>query len=198
MPKSQKTVQQIDFPFNLQTLSEADGTRPARIVGTAAVYGVRFERFWGLCKLAPGCFRKTLSERPDILALYGHDQTQVLGRTKSGTLTLEDNPVGLRAVITPPDTTWAADVMTSLRRGDLGGMSIGAEVLRWKKTKEPDGEIVEVWQEIKLFEVSVVAMAAIAETEVYAVMSARGLQPAHREHLSKLRRDLDNVEKLLL
>lgn len=44
----------------------------------------------------PGCFTATLATDPDIRALINHDANLILGRTKSGTLTLAEDEIGLR------------------------------------------------------------------------------------------------------
>ena len=42
-----------------------------------------------------GAFDRTLSESPDVVALFNHDSSAVLGRTTSGTLKLHVNVLGL-------------------------------------------------------------------------------------------------------
>ena len=42
-----------------------------------------------------------------------------------GTLVLEEDDIGLKVRISPPDTSWAKDLVTSIKRGDISQMSIG-------------------------------------------------------------------------
>jgi HK97 family phage prohead protease len=61
----------------------------------------------------------------DILALVDHDPSQLLGRTRSGTLKLTEDADGLVFDLALPDTRAAADLLALAERGDLGGMSFG-------------------------------------------------------------------------
>lgn len=76
-------------------------------------------------RIAPGAFRDTLASGRDVLALADHDQRSVLGRTKSGTLTLSEDGHGLAYTLTLPDTQAGRDIAALAARGDLGGMSFG-------------------------------------------------------------------------
>ena len=76
-------------------------------------------------RIRPGAFRDTLASGRDVLALADHDQRSVLGRTKSGTLTLSEDGHGLAYTLTLPDTQAGRDIAALAARGDLGGMSFG-------------------------------------------------------------------------
>ncbi|EIQ76315.1 prohead protease, partial [Shigella flexneri 1235-66] len=49
----------------------------------------------------------------------------LLGRTRSGTLKLEEDETGLRFELTPPDPSTGRDVIELVKRGDISGMSFG-------------------------------------------------------------------------
>lgn len=78
--------------------------------------------------IKPGAFRASIASGRDILALADHDATRVLGRTKSGTLQLDEDVHGLRFSLQLPDTTAARDLVALAERGDLGGCSFGFTV----------------------------------------------------------------------
>ena len=59
----------------------------------------------------------------DVRALFNHDSNFVLGRQSSKTLDLKRDDKGLYMVTEPPDTTWARDLLTSMRRGDINQQS---------------------------------------------------------------------------
>jgi HK97 family phage prohead protease len=127
-----------------------------------------------------GAFRASLLSGADILALKDHDPAAVLGRTKSGTLKLEEDAKGLRFSIDVPDTQTGRDLLEMARRGDLGGMSFGfvATDEQWPSRDK------RILRAIDLREISVVsAWPAYPDTSVMA-RSRPPLAPAlHRAKL---------------
>jgi HK97 family phage prohead protease len=85
-----------------------------------------------------------------------------LARTRSGTLTLEEDDYGLRIEAQlDEDNPDARKIMSALRRGDISQMSFAFETVKdsWstdKRTRE--------LREVKLFDVSVVTYPAYEET----------------------------------
>ncbi len=90
----------------------------------------------------------------DILCLLDHDPGKVLGRTKSGTLTLRTDDQGLFFELDIPDTAAGRDVQELAKRNDLGGMSFGFVVPK-------DGEAWEgntrILNKIDLREISIIS-----------------------------------------
>jgi uncharacterized protein len=78
--------------------------------------------------IRPGAFAPLLAKGCDTRALVDHNPTSILGRTKSGTLRLDEDSRGLRFEIDPPETQIARDLMCSLERGDVDGSSFGFTV----------------------------------------------------------------------
>jgi HK97 family phage prohead protease len=151
----------------------ADG-QPTKIVGYAAVFNSLSEELYGFREMVmPGAFDRALKERHDVRALVNHDENQILGRTKAGTLTLSVDAKGLKAEIEPPDTQAARDAVTSVKRGDLDGMSFAFRTLTdaWRTQ---DGEQIRELLDLELVDVSVVAFPAYPATTV----SARALEQA--------------------
>jgi HK97 family phage prohead protease len=74
-------------------------------------------------RIAQGAFDRVLATKPDVVALFNHNQDQVLGRTSSGTLRLNADKVGLAFELDLPNTTIGRDVYESVKRGDLNGCS---------------------------------------------------------------------------
>jgi uncharacterized protein len=74
--------------------------------------------------IMPGAFAVSLRSR-DIVALLDHDRTQILGRTKSGTLKLSEDATGLVFALDLPATSLANDLLELAKRGDIGGASFG-------------------------------------------------------------------------
>jgi HK97 family phage prohead protease len=149
------------------------GEGEATIEGYAAVFNSKSEDMGFREIILPGAFDRALKEKHDVRALVNHDSNQILGRTKSGTLALSIDDHGLKAKITPPDTQVARDVLTSLRRGDLDGMSF-AFITLTDDFRTQDGEVVREISDLELVDVSVVAFPAYPATQV----SARALEQA--------------------
>lgn len=70
----------------------------------------------------PGAFSETI-ERDDIVGLFNHETSLILGRKSAGTLRFQDSESGLSYSLDLPDTQAGRDVMVSVRRGDIIGTS---------------------------------------------------------------------------
>lgn len=115
-------------------------------------------------RIARRAFNKTLKDA-DVRALFNHNPDFVLGRNTSGTLDLTATDKGLRAVVNPPDTQWASDLMTSIDRGDISGGSFGFRVIKddWRQA-EVKGSMLRELLEVQLLDVSLVTYPAYLET----------------------------------
>jgi len=108
-----------------------------------------------------GAFTKALQERDDVRLLLNHDGVP-LARTKSGTLTLSQDDVGLRveAHLDSASPT-VASVKSAMDRGDMDQMSFAFQAVRQEWNKDyTQRSIVEA----KLFDVSVVTFPASPTT----------------------------------
>lgn len=148
---------------------DGDGDGMPTIEGYAAVFNARSEnlggRWWEYYEeIEPGAFRESIGE-DDIVANFNHDSNMVLGRNMAETLSLSEDEKGLLATINPPDTTFARDLVTSIRRGDITGMSFAFQVLD-SEWKERDGIDIRYLQKVRLFDVSVVTNPAYKDTSV--------------------------------
>lgn len=142
-----------------------DAQAPTRIIGYAAKYNQLSEDL--------GKFREQIAntfftgiEGNDVRALFNHDPNYVLGRSTSGTAKLQNTVDGLAVEILPPDTQWARDLMTSVRRGDISQMSFAFTVAKGGDKWEKVGEewIRTLTQIDKLHDVSVVTYPAYPQT----------------------------------
>lgn len=138
-----------------------------RLKGRAAVFNSLSQDLGGFKeKIDHGAFTNTLKSA-DIRALWNHDPSYILGRTKNRTLSLEEDAYGLNVEILPPDTQWARDFTESINRGDVTQMSFGFKVIsdRWEKKEDKNIRILE---EIELYDVSPVTFPAYLETNIEA------------------------------
>ena len=152
--------------FDLTELrADTSGDAP-EIVGYAAVFNVLSNEMWGFReKIAPGAFAASVAE-DDIRALWQHDTAHVLGRTKSGTLRLVEDEVGLQVRISPPDTQVGRDALALIARGDVDQMSFGFRTLDDEWEEKADGMLVRTLKKVKLYEVSPVTFPAYSSTTV--------------------------------
>jgi HK97 family phage prohead protease len=98
-------------------------------VGYAAVFDSDSEDLGGFIeRIAPGAFTDVLGNGPDCCCLFNHDASALLGRTTSGTLTLEQDSKGLRYLCDVADTQTGRDVLTLAARGDLNKSSFAFRV----------------------------------------------------------------------
>lgn len=118
------------------------------LIGYAAVFYREGEedtqyRLWENVyeRILPGAF-DNLSEN-DVRGLFNHDRDNILGRVKSGTMSLTVDDIGLRYDITLPDTQAARDLAASVDRGDIDGSSFAfiATSEEWRIERADDQTI---------------------------------------------------------
>ena len=118
--------------------------------------------------IKPGAFTNSISG--DIRALINHDTSLVLGRTKSGTLTLKQDERGLwGSVRINRDDVDAMNLYARVQRGDVDqcsfGFAIKSETFRDLGNGKYRWEIEEI---DPLYEVSVCTFPAYEQTSVSA------------------------------
>lgn len=130
-------------------------------------------------RIAPGAFRKTLSEQPDVRLLINHEGLP-LARSKNGTLRLFEDEVGLRFEADLPDTSEARDLYTLINRGDVDQMSFAFRVIRQKWNQDrTERTLTEV--SLADGDVSVVTYPAYPTTTVEARQKLADAMEALRE-----------------
>jgi HK97 family phage prohead protease len=149
---------------NVETRQEDDGVM--RLSGYAAVFNDDSVPLPFRERIAPGAFRKTLSETPDVRLLINHEGLP-LARTKNETLRLSEDEVGLRFDAELPDTSEARDLYTLIERGDVDQMSFAFRVIRQRWNSErTERTLTEV--SLADGDVSVVTYPAYPTTSVEA------------------------------
>jgi HK97 family phage prohead protease len=156
------------FAGKLELRAEAD--KPKQILGYGAVFNALSEDLGGFREIIePGAFSDVLGD--DVRALLNHDPNLLLGRTTAGTLGLTEDEVGLRYEITPPDTTYANDLIVSIGRKDLDQSSFAFRVAvkgeTWKEPTESQPYYLRIIHKFaRLFDVSPVTFPAYQATSV--------------------------------
>ena len=169
-----------------------------KLRGTAIVFNAASLDLGGFTEyIAPEAVDRTLREGLDVRALIDHDTSKIIGRTKSGTLSLRKTRKGLEIEVDPPGTSYARDLMESVERGDISGMSFGCRVLddNWEMR---DGQPVRTVLDMVISEVSAVSMPAYVQTDVMVAQRSlaqfredtkgRSLEMARRWHKSRIAR----------
>ena len=119
---------------------------------------------------------------PDLVALFDHDSSMVLGRVSAGTMTVAEDERGVAFTAYPPNTTWANDLAVSMKRGDIRGCS-------FRMVVDEDNWYVErgmVHRDVKrarISELTVTSMPAYPETTA----------AARSQQLAEVRSKVDTV-----
>jgi HK97 family phage prohead protease len=183
----------IALPLTLETRDAGK----SYITGYAAKYNVRSTLLGTFREeIKPGAFDRALREQSHpVVALWNHDSNQVLGSTRSGTLSVETDDVGMRYAVEIPDTTLGRDLSVLIARGDVWGSSFaftirGREGESWA---EEDGQAVRYVHEVEgVYDVSPVLQPAYEDATASVMMRSyeRFLQ-SHRPALKlpALKRD---------
>jgi HK97 family phage prohead protease len=141
-----------------------DGTM--RLSGYAAVFNDSSVPLPFKESIAPGAFRKTLMETPDVRLLINHEGLPI-ARTKNGTLTLTEDDRGLYMDAEIADTSIGRDLYKLVERGDVDQMSFAFRVIRQKWSEDRSRRVLT---EVSLADgdVSVVTYPAYPTTSVEA------------------------------
>lgn len=150
-----------------------------KMSGYAIVFNAMSQDLGGFREIIlPEAVDRTLNEALDVRALVDHDSGKVIGRTRAGTLTLSKRSKGLYAEIeVDPSISYANDILRSVKRGDISGMSFGFRVLTDDWRMDGGTPIREV-SDMSISEVSVVSWPAYTQTDVN--VAQRSLQEYQR------------------
>jgi HK97 family phage prohead protease len=171
--------------FSVEKLTvEVRENAPPVIRGHAAVFNHRSEvlgsgstRFRE--QIAPGAFAEALRSG-DPVALVNHKSELILGRLSAGTLRAREDEIGLAIEIDAPETQYARDLVVSINRGDIRGMSFGFSVSKegqaWERGS--DGISLRTIRSVSaLNDVSPVTFPAYPQTDI-AVRELRDWESA--------------------
>jgi len=193
-PKSSKKkkpfMEARSYPFEISEV-RAEGNESPKIIGYAAVYNKLSEDLGGFReKIQPGFFTKVLGD--DVRALFNHNEDKVLGRTKSGTLKLEENSKGLKVEISPPDTSYAKDLLNLISRGDVDQMSFQwiTEQDEWD-TSDLKNVVRTLVSAKELLDISPVTFPAYPQTHA----QLRSAKQVYINHLEELLEDISKEEE---
>ena len=125
-------------------------------------------------QLMPGCFRTAIATS-DIRMLINHDPNLILGRSKSGTLRMAEDEIGLSFDNDPPETSFSKDIQTSMKRGDVDQCSFGFSVAEGgdEYRKDPEvlnGYIRSIHSVQKMFDLTIATFPQYDDTNCVVAM----------------------------
>jgi uncharacterized protein len=164
------------------------------IEGYVAKFNTR-SRFMGFYEeIREGAFNRTLSDGHNIFALYAHDKDKVLGSTKSTSLKLNVDTIGLRfSLRINPAVSYANDVYHLVKDGDVGGCSFGFICRDDEWSLLEDGTEIRYLKDVELTECTITPYPAYVDTEA----TCRSYDE-HRAEVEKREADKLKRRKLLL
>lgn len=155
-----------DFETDFEIREEGDGMT---FIGYAAKFDQPSENLGGFIEYVErGAFSRSLKSRNDVMLLWNHDAGQPLASTRSGTMRLTEDEVGLRVEARLPQTTLGKDISVLLREKIVGKMSFGFNVIKDSWNAEGTERRLK---SVRLFETSIVVWPAYTSTSA----SVRGL-----------------------
>ena len=125
--------------------------------------------------ILPGAFTKVLADpKTDVRCLFNHDPNKVLGRTKSGTLTLEQDDKGLKfRCQLDKNNSDHTNLYSSVNRGDISACSFGFSTDDDSWDTDKNGDTRRTIRSFSgLFDCSVVCNPAYPSTSVSARSAA--------------------------
>jgi len=137
-----------------------------KIIGRPVVYNSRSQDLGGFVEIiSPKAFGESI--KGDIRALVEHDAKMILARTTSKTMSIGEDSQGVFVEITPPNTRTASELIESIERGDISGMSFGFTVnangAMWDFDNDPALRTVT---SANLHEVTITSLPAYQATNV--------------------------------
>lgn len=171
-----------------------------KLSGYAVKFNVRSYPVWGVFRevVLPGAFAKSLRENPDVRMLGHHDTRKLLARTKSGSLSIREDSVGLRFEAQLDDTTIGQDARKMVKRGDLDAMSFGFIPTSENWTKDENGFALREILEAELIEISLATFPQYPKTEVNArSLDDPGVASLRAWEAHKTKKSLQEAERRL-
>jgi len=162
----------VGYLTNAELRADGDGST---LVGYAAMFDSDSEDLGGFTeRIAPGAFKRTLGMDADVRLLFDHEGLP-LARSKSGTLSLEEDELGLKVeAALDPNSPVARSVISAVQRGDIDQMSFAFRTVTdsWNSERS-----LRTLEEVQLFDVSVVTYPAYEAT----MAAIRNRQPSEEE-----------------
>lgn len=147
--------------------AEVQANDEGKFSGLAAVFGKPSQDLGGFVEyIDRRAFDGVLANSPDVVAVWNHNENDLLGRTSSGTLRLWTTDEGLHYELDAPDTTLGRDLRALAARGDVTGSSFAFTVDEDAWEKRDGIKVRRVLSIGRLFDVSLVSTPAYPDASV--------------------------------
>jgi len=124
--------------------SEGEGAEARQVIaGHAVLFGSRYQTGFDVVEsVRAGAFTRTLGQDRDILAMFNHNPSQVLGSRASGTAEFLEDERGLSYRVVPPNTSAGRDVTELVAAGIIRGSSMTFGAVEQEFTAIDDGQVL--------------------------------------------------------
>lgn len=186
-----KLKQKKDFFIRAANTSATEEDKKKYITGCVP-YHTRSCDLGGFTEIIePSAFSKTLKDGNNVVLLYNHDDSKVLGSTRAGTLKLESRDDGLHfSCLVNEEVGFARDAYSIINRGDCNTISFGFSPI---KTENRNG--IRHLKEVALSEISC-CVPFPAYKDGYAVTNFRSYMMDNNINYELIEDALSNSENL--
>lgn len=186
-----KLKQKKDFFIRAANTSATEEDKKKYITGCIP-YHTRSCDLGGFTEIIePSAFSKTLKDGNNVVLLYNHDDSKVLGSTRAGTLKLESRDDGLHfSCLVNEEVGFACDAYSIINRGDCNTISFGFSPI---KTENRNG--IRHLKEVALSEISC-CVPFPAYKDGYAVTNFRSYMMDNNINYELIEDALSNSDNL--
>lgn len=194
MEKKQKEIRKF-IATDLETRTEENSSEKI-ISGYINKFNTRSQYMGFYEEVSNGAFDKTLADGHNIYAMYNHNSDMILGSTRSGSLKLNVDNIGLHFELRiNPNISYASDIAELVKAGDLEGCSFGFWVTDDEWTYTEDKIDLRIIKELELIEVTITPFPAYLDSEA----SCRSFELHNEEvenakELIKLEKEIELAE----
>jgi len=198
--EKQKEIRKIDVE-SLET--RATESNDHLIEGYINKFGQKSQFMGFFEQVDSKAFNRTLAQGHNIFGMYNHSSDKILGSTKTGSLKLSVDEVGLRfSLQINPNVSYAKDVYELVRSGDVDGCSFGFYVLEDEWSVQEDGTELRTILDLELLECTITPFPAYLDSEAsvrsYDQFKNKQLEQQKQEEQRKLKQRQIEIELELL
>lgn len=160
-----KTIERFAMPMQLD---EPQDGKPV-IAGYAIKWDSPSQDLGGFRRVfAKGCFTESLASGQEVMALYAHEDNDLVGRQANGSLRIIEDETGLRYELDPPafDPKFCGRIASKL----VDKVSVGVTDASSEWTEGADGLALRTITQATLVEISFTAYPAFTDTSAEMLM----------------------------